>query len=223
MASRRPLHSFWIWFEALILWLVAYVLLATIRMKVLHQERLFEARQAGKPILFAFWHGRQLALFKANPERRLVVLASLSRDGALQTQVCKRFGVLSVRGSSSRRGLSAMLRLGKMLATGVSVGLAVDGPRGPLFVAKRGILALARARGCPVVPMTVGFRRKLELRRTWDRFQIPVPFTRATVAYGVPLWVPSDIDASSLEEMAARLTNDLRSLTAEVDGASLAG
>jgi hypothetical protein len=209
--------------EALVIWLAAYLLLATLRMQVLHQERLVEARRAGRPILFAFWHGRQAALFKANPERRLAVMASLSRDGTVQAQICKRFGVLSVRGSSSRRGLSAMLRLGKMLADGISVGLAVDGPRGPVFAAKPGILALARVRGCPVVPITVGFRRKLELRRTWDRFQIPTPFTRATVAYGEPLWVPADADASFLEETAVLLTNDLRRLTAEVDGVSLDG
>lgn len=223
MATRRRQRSFWIWLEALIIWLAAYILLATIRMNVLHQERLTEARRAGKPILYAFWHGRQIALFKANPERRLAVMASLSRDGAVQAQICKRFGIWSVRGSSSRRGLSAMLMLGRMLADGISVGLAVDGPRGPVFAAKPGILALARVRGCPVVPITVGFRRKLELRRTWDRFQIPAPFTSATVAYGEPLLVPADADASSLEETAALLTNDLRRLTAEVDGVSLDG
>jgi lysophospholipid acyltransferase (LPLAT)-like uncharacterized protein len=220
MATPKIHRSVWIWLETLVIWLVVYVLAATIRMKILYQERLFEARKAGKPIVYAFWHGRQIALFKANPEKHIVVMASMSRDGELQARVCERFGVDAVRGSSSRRGLSAMLALGRLLADGISIGLAVDGPRGPVFTVKPGILALARVRGCPVVPITAGFKRKLELR-SWDRFQIPAPFTRATVAYGVPLWIPADADANYLEDAAARLTQEMRKLTVEVDGLPL--
>ncbi len=57
MTTHRRGRSFWIWLEALVIWLAAYLLLATLRMQVLHQERLVEARRAGKPILYAFWHG----------------------------------------------------------------------------------------------------------------------------------------------------------------------
>lgn len=221
--TTQPMkRSFWIWLIAWIIWVVVYLLLATVRLKVLYLDRLAEARRAGKPILYAFWHGRQVALFRANPEKKLFVMASKSRDGELQARVCERFGVSSVRGSSSRGALSAMLKLGRILKSGTSVGLAVDGPRGPVFTAKPGILMLARSHGCPVVPLTAGFKRKLELR-SWDRFQIPAPFTKATVAWGTPVWVPADATEGDLEDAARRLTDEMRRLTAEVDGSPRVG
>jgi lysophospholipid acyltransferase (LPLAT)-like uncharacterized protein len=95
--------------------------------------------------------------------------------------------------------------------------MAVDGPRGPACEAKPGISALARHNGSPILPITVGFRRAFTFGRAWDRFQLPVPFTRTVVAYGDPLWVPTEGGAQVLAEVAARLTQALRALTAEVD------
>lgn len=200
-------------------WLLARLLLMTVRLRVLHPERLEKARESGRTLLYAFWHGRQLMLFRANPERgrRLAVITSLSRDGEMQTLICRRFGLEVVRGSSSRGGLSGLLALSRCLKNDCSVGLAVDGPRGPKFLAKPGIVVLARNTGSPILPITVGFRHRWELNRAWDRFQIPWPFTVAWVAFGEPFRVPADTTPSDAERYCETLTLRLSELTSEVD------
>lgn len=209
--------NLWTRIKAFVVWLVARLVLATVRVRTLYLDRLAQARELGRPILYAFWHGRQLALFKANPEAVLTVMTSLSRDGEMQASICKRFGLKVVRGSSSRRGFSGLMALGRRLKEGISVGMAVDGPRGPAFEAKSGIVVLARRSGSPIVPITAGFRRRWQLKRAWDRFLIPLPFARATVAYGEPILVSKQATSQQMREATARLTESLQTLTAEVD------
>jgi lysophospholipid acyltransferase (LPLAT)-like uncharacterized protein len=207
----------WTRIKAFVVWLVARVVLATIRVRNLYLDRLSQARELGRPILYAFWHGRQLALFKANPEAVLTVMTSLSRDGEMQASICRRFGLRVVRGSSSRRGFSGLMALGRRLKEGISVGMAVDGPRGPAFEAKSGIVVLARRSGSPIVPITASFGRSVQLRKAWDRFLIPLPFSRATVAYGEPILVSKQATSQQMREATAQLTASLQALTAEVD------
>lgn len=215
--------NLWSRIKAFVVWLVARVVLATLRVRTLYLDRLAQARELGRPILYAFWHGRQLALFKANPEAALTVMTSLSRDGEMQASVCKRFGLKVVRGSSSRRGFSGLMALGRRLKDGISVGMAVDGPRGPVFEAKSGIVVLARRSGAPIVPITAGFGRFMQLKKAWDRFLIPLPFTRATVAYGEPILVSRKATSAQMREATARLTESLQRLTEEVDAHSRRG
>jgi lysophospholipid acyltransferase (LPLAT)-like uncharacterized protein len=144
-------------------------------------------------------------------------MTSLSRDGEMQASICRRFGLEVVRGSSSRRGFSGLMALGRRLKEGISVGMAVDGPRGPAFEAKSGIVVLARRSGSPIVPITAGFGRFKQLKKAWDRFLIPLPFTRATVAYGEPIQVSRQATSQQMREAAAQLTASLQALTAEVD------
>lgn len=208
--------------KAFIVWLLARLLLLTLRVRVSGLGEVQRLRHEG-PLVYAFWHGRQLALFGAIPERPLVVMASLSRDGNMQAAICRRFGLEVVRGSSSRGGLGGLLGLGRMLRRGRSVALAVDGPRGPAHQAKPGVLALAAASGRPIVPVAAGLRRKLVLRRAWDRFQIPAPFTRVQVVFGEPLTVEPAPGSARMEELARQLDRRLQSLCDEVDAGASAG
>jgi len=219
MAGELIAPSVWIRIKAFFVWALARLLLATVRVRVVHPERLEQARSAGQPLLYAFWHGRQLALFKANPERgrSLAVMTSRSADGQMQALICRRFGLQVVRGSSSRGALAGILAMGRALRRGACVGVAVDGPRGPAFEAKPGIIALARASGVPVVPITVGFRRRWELGRAWDRFQIPKPFTTATVVFGEPIRLDRGADQAEVDRQARRLGQALRDLTRLAD------
>ncbi|HOX44272.1 MAG TPA: lysophospholipid acyltransferase family protein [Myxococcota bacterium] len=203
---------------AFLVWLVAWLLVRSLRLRVHGLEQIERLHAAGRPILYCFWHGRQLALFRVNPERPprppLVVLTSRSRDGEVQARVCRRFGLRVVRGSSSRGGLAGLLALSRASRAGHALGVAVDGPRGPAGQAKPGALALARATGAALVPLGAGYRHRLELARAWDRFQIPPPFGRVEVLFGVPIELAPDAD---LEAAAARLGQALGALSDEAD------
>ncbi len=221
-AQSQSSSACWLKIKAWLVWFLVKIVISTVRVKRVHLERLQEARRFGKPILYAFWHGRQFLLFKHRPEKKLMILASMSRDGQLQREICSRFGLDVVRGSSSRGGLAGMIRLAKGLRSKTAVAMAVDGPRGPLQVAKPGVVALARQTGSPIVPVSVGMRRYWELKRAWDRFRIPVPFTRAMLGYGRPIDASQAYSSQDVEHISAELTRVLNALTDELDASILA-
>jgi len=206
-----------LWLKALAVWLLARALLATIRVRRLGPAQGALEGAVPGPGIYAFWHGRQLALVKAIPVKGLVVLTSLSRDGELQSRILRRFGLEVVRGSSSRGGLGGLLALGRGLKAGRSVGMAVDGPRGPVYSAKPGAVALASRTATPIIPLGACFQKRWELTRAWDRFQIPKPFTIAWVALGAPIHIPTRLSPQELQEKVEELNASLLALTREVE------
>ena len=115
-----------------------------------------------------------------------------------------------VRGRS--RGGSALLReMIRRVRAGESGGVLPDGPRGPAFEAKSGVLALASATGAPLVPLGIAAAPARRLG-SWDRALLPLPFARVRLHYGNPLEVPRSADAAALEDWRARLTEELQRL-----------
>jgi lysophospholipid acyltransferase (LPLAT)-like uncharacterized protein len=137
------------------------------------------------PMLWVFWHNRlivtPLVYQKYLPQRRGYVLASASRDGEIIADVMARFGVGSIRGSSSRRGASALRELVEAVKAGGDAVFTPDGPRGPRCKLQAGVIKLAQKTGAPIFPVVVRYHRVWELSGTWDRFKIPRPFSRVDV------------------------------------------
>ena len=135
--------------------------------------------------MLAFWHGEQLAMIPAHAGRSVVAMVSLSDDGALLAAVLERLGYDIVRGSSSRGGAGALRRCARAMREGSrSCGLAVDGPRGPFHAVHPGAVALAALTGCPVVYAVVVRASRAWVVGSWDRFQIPLPFSEVAIRYG---------------------------------------
>ncbi len=164
------------------------------------------------PGVVAFWHGDQLPLFGQRPRGALVAPVSLSRDGRLQARILARLGIAEAPGSSSRGGSRAARGLLRAVRRGAVALMAVDGPRGPRHEVKPGVVFLARLSGAPVWPVGVAVARGRRLKRAWDRYLLPLPFTRAWVVVGEPLRFEADADpeaaraalAAGLSEVAAR-------------------
>jgi hypothetical protein len=135
--------------------------------------------------VLAFWHGQQMALLGARSlAGKASVLVSRSRDGDLQSGVMTALGFRVVRGSSSRGGARALALLVRALRSGESVALSVDGPRGPRHVAKPGAASAAFASAARLVPVASAVQSSVVLRRAWDAFEIPLPFSRVAIVIG---------------------------------------
>jgi lysophospholipid acyltransferase (LPLAT)-like uncharacterized protein len=134
--------------------------------------------------VFAFWHGQQMALTGLPRRRETVSMVSLSRDGAIQTGVVRALGMRVVRGSASRGGAEGLRRMVSVLRAGADATFAVDGPRGPLHQAKAGAAWAAEHAEARLVPVGVAVSSSFVLRRTWDRFEVPLPFARVVVCLG---------------------------------------
>jgi lysophospholipid acyltransferase (LPLAT)-like uncharacterized protein len=190
---------------------VAYPLLwglgATLSWEVEGLSHLDGIVSSGRQPVMVFWHGRILSATLYFRHRGIVVMTSENFDGEWIARIIERFGYGTARGSTSRGGQRALRVLIRAMRRGHAAGFAVDGPRGPAGVAQPGALWLARATGNPVVPFHAEATAAWTLG-SWDRTQIPHPFSRVAVVVGEPLEVEASSGASGLE--AARLDLEAR-------------
>src|SRR5512132_869892 len=141
---------------------------------------------SGKQPIFAFWHGRILPATLFWKNRDIVVITSHNFDGEWIAGIIRRFGYGTARGSSSRGGARALVQLRRDLAAGRPGAFTVDGPRGPARVVQPGVVWLAGATGHPILPYHVEASRAWTLK-SWDRTQIPRPFSTVAIAIGAPI------------------------------------
>lgn len=184
---------------------------ASLRVKVIYEG--WSPSAFAEPWVLAFSHGQQLALLGWRRRRETLVLVSLSDDGELQAGVMAKQGLEVVRGSTSRggaRGLAAIVRA--MRKRAVDAAFAIDGPRGPMGVVQGGALVAATRTDGWIVPMASAGRVVHVLTRAWDRFEIPLPFTRVVVVLAPPI----DAGRASPEIVAQALVAARRLATAEV-------
>ena len=167
--------------------------------------------QGGPPVIFCLWHNRlaiSMIVHRRYP-RKLAALVSASKDGALLAAVLSRFGVEQIRGSSSRRGPQALLELTSHAKSGYDLAVTPDGPKGPRYVVQQGVIALAQVTGLPIIPVTCNTHPKICLK-SWDRFQIPLPFSRCELILNKPIFVPRDADQAGREDRRNELQARLR-------------
>ena len=171
----------------------------TLRWRVEGLHHLDAIHASGRQPVMAFWHGRILPATFYFRRRGIVVMTSENFDGEWIARIIERFGYGTARGSSSRGGLKAMLQLVRGMQQGKAAGFAVDGPRGPAHVAQPGALWLARTTGNPVLPFHLEASRAWTLR-SWDRTQIPKPFSAVALVVGEPLDVAADATDEQIEQ-----------------------
>jgi len=171
-------------------------------------------------VIFCIWHNRlpfSLLMYRHYAPRkglppRLAAIVSASRDGGVVARILEHFGVEAVRGSSSRRGPQALLELTTLAARDYDLAITPDGPRGPRYEVQAGAVALAQLTGFPLVPSSYHLTWKLRLK-SWDGFQIPLPFGRVVMKFGQPLRVPREASDAQRELLRQELERRLLELT----------
>ena len=162
---------------------------------------------SGRQPVMAFWHGRILPATFYFRRRGIVVITSENFDGEWIARIIQRFGYGTARGSTTRGGRKAMVQLVRAMRAGKPAGFTLDGPRGPARVAQPGAVWLAHATGNPLLPFHLEAASAWTLR-SWDRTQIPKPFTSVALVVGEPIPVAEDLTETQLE--AARVVLEER-------------
>jgi lysophospholipid acyltransferase (LPLAT)-like uncharacterized protein len=184
-------------------------LTASLRCQWNDRSGLAEAR-TNQPVIFCLWHNRlaiSMMVHRKHP-RKLAALVSASRDGAWLAAVLDSFDVEQVRGSTSRRGAQALLELTSRAQLGYNLAVTPDGPRGPRYVVQKGVIDLAQVTGLPIIPLTCNTRPKICLK-SWDRFQIPLPFSRCELFLNPPILIPRSASGAEKEQLRTELQNSL--------------
>jgi lysophospholipid acyltransferase (LPLAT)-like uncharacterized protein len=171
---------------------------------------------AGRPVIYTTWHCHLLTpLYLARQYKSvlppLVLMASPSKDGEFIGRVAQGLGFKVCAGSRRKGGVQALQAMAGLCRQGHSCGLVADGSRGPARVAQKGVLFLARETGAPIVPLAVASSRKITFS-SWDRFQLPLPFSRLALLVGEPLAVSPRDRGPGLEPLRVELENRLNRL-----------
>ena len=163
--------------------------------------------------ILTLWHGRIFYLFyylRRRPDFHLLI--SPSQDGDLLAKLARLMGYSVIRGSTFKKAVSSARSLVKLLRRGERVIVIADGSRGPRLKAQAGSIQIAGITDSPIIPMTYGTRRKIELS-TWDRFVLPLPFTRCSVSFGQRISVTYRPDKKVIRKKQEELERALNYLT----------
>lgn len=163
------------------------------------------------PAIYILWHNRFFVVPAAwrklcGQERKTVTLTSASHDGDVVAHAMAVFGLGAVRGSTSRRGVAALVGLKRALQEGSDVCLTPDGPRGPRYKIQPGVIKLAESTGAPIISIHVKFSSAWRLK-TWDRFVIPKPFSRVEVIFSEVIILTRGMDEETFEKERLRIEN----------------
>ena len=152
------------------------------------------------PAVYCFWHRCVFPATWFYRNRDIAVMTSESRDGEYIARIIEHFGFRAVRGSSSRGGVRALLGMHTEIEQGRVAAFTIDGPRGPVYVAKPGPVLLARNTQVPLVVFHIALERAWVLN-SWDGFMVPKPFTRAVLVTSRFMHVPKEADSAKHEEL----------------------
>lgn len=187
------------------------------RWRVVGDEHPAALWDAGRPFILAFWHGRLLMMpYCWRRGVAMNMLISRHPDGRLIARTIGHFDLGAVAGSSSKGGRAALREILRAIGRGECVGITPDGPRGPRMRASTGVVDIARLSGVPVLPAAFATSRRKVLG-SWDRFVVPLPFSRGVFVWGAPIAVPRNADADARETARRAVEERLNAITAEAD------
>jgi hypothetical protein len=190
----------------------------TVRYELLGWQHVGRCHDAGKRIIYAFWHRSIFSAMWHWRGRGVVVMNTTNFDGQWTRKVVERFGYLTAQGSSSRGGLKGLAVMARRLEEGHDVAFTIDGPRGPRYVAKPGPVMLARRTGCPIVVFHAGLERAHTFERSWDLLQFPRPFSRGVIAIAPAIRVAPDATTGQMEQKHTEMQKALEDARDAAEG-----
>ena len=177
----------------------------TLRFELLGESPCDECHARGESIIYAYWHRCNILSCWHWRNQGIVVMNTTNFDGQWTRKVVEHFGYGTAQGSSSRGGLRGLAVMARRLQEGLDCAFTIDGPRGPIYVAKPGPVMLARRTGRPIHVFHIGVENGYTLEKAWDKMMIPHPFSRVVIIGAPLIRVAKDADADELERKHAEM------------------
>lgn len=196
-----------------IIYAFARIICWTVRWRV---SGIQNVEDADCGVLLCIWHGRTFLPANYMRNRGIWALFSLSNDGEAQARIFSLLGYRVIRGSTGRGGERAAIEAIRVLRKGDTLAITPDGPRGPVGTVQGGVLLMAKKSGAAMVPMGVSASPRWQIK-TWDSYLVPVPFAKAAIRFGEPIWFSKDATDEEMESVRQKLTEAMNSLQDEAD------
>jgi len=192
------------------------ILCRSLRIRIINRDAVDKFEKENINYVLAFWHGTMLLPWFLNRNKNFAGLTSKSKDGDLLAKILKKWNYKVLRGSSSEGGDVALGLMVDFAKNGYSIAITPDGPKGPPFKLKAGAVVAARKAGLPLVLMGIGFKKK-KLLKSWDRFQVPMFFTRANVIYSDPVFAGPDMSRDEISKIIEKCESKLNELQVQAE------
>jgi len=222
MAQRKRLNGWQrlgFWLAGRLAALLCRLWFATCRVEMISKEWAAWVFDEGHPAVGVTWHRGAVYFLHYFGRHRPVIMVSRSKDGEYLASYIKALGGVPVRGSSRRGGRQALEQMSHILRQGQCryAATVADGPRGPRYQAKRGMIALAQATGVPLFPIMWSANRCWVLKKTWDQTILPKPFSKIYIKTAEPISYPPDMTHEDMERARQELEDTLNRLRRELD------
>jgi len=199
-------------------WLFILALGHLTRLRFVGREHYEWLRENKKPFIFCIWHGRILIPVFVHRRENVHAMVSLHTDGEMIAQTLHRLGVRTIRGSSTRGAQRATVEMIRALKRGIICAIMPDGPKGPRHVFKAGAITMAQKSGAYLLPFTFACSNAFRFRKSWDRFTLPLPFSKSAAIYGEPIAVPVDLEAAAFEDLRLKVESKMLELEKYAEG-----
>lgn len=197
------------WLLPRLIWIVYGLLSRSWRVSLVEPDSLKRLLEQKTPIIFAHWHGDELAIIHMVPHYKIATMTSTSQDGSLVDFVIRKMGGATSRGSSTRGGIAALKGLIRLIRQGYRASMAVDGPKGPLHRVKPGVFELSRIANAYVVPVGVAASNGHVFQKSWNKALLPWPFSRVVITFSEPLSPITESALSREPELAQTLASSI--------------
>jgi lysophospholipid acyltransferase (LPLAT)-like uncharacterized protein len=190
----------------------------TCKVSFINEQVFREYASNDTPVVVGTWHRAAIYFLYFFGHFHPMIMISQSKDGEILAQYTSAMGAIPARGSSSRGGKEALKQMRHHLTSGgKACATVLDGPRGPAYVAKKGMIVLAMQTESPFIPAIWSANRTITLRNSWDKMILPLPWSRISMAFGDPIHIPRETTGEELEHYRHLVQERLNTMMAEVD------
>jgi len=203
-----------------LIYLLIMAIGATLRLKIVGEDNISRAKLDGSSILYAIWHQATFIPSYAFRKNKWAVLTTTMRRGEIISTTARLLGYKTYQipdEVNSFKSLQNMLEMVRDMKNGLDGVVAVDGPTGPCYKVKPGVFFMAERAGTPLVPVAAAARWAIQLKYRWDHYLVPLPFTKAVIAFGAPEWIKEPLDAKKISKKCGEMEAKLMHLKTEAE------
>jgi len=219
MIILKFLRRIYVEFAAFFLWLLSIIINKTIKREVYGEENIENVHKSGKNVIFCFWHNASHPCFYYYRNKKLCIIPINRIYGEVLARFAQKYKIsselLNIDGTPAER-TETVIKLLKRLKSGYDIGIAVDGPPNEkLYDVKAGPLYIASKSRMPILPAGMYAKRGFTMWWRWDKYIIPLPFTKVVINLGKPIHIPKKLNAKDAEKQCKELGEKIHALTRE--------
>lgn len=187
------------------------VLLFTVRIKIENSEIIENLMKKNQNFTAVFWHGKMLIGWYLFRKYNSAALISPSKDGEILTNLLVKWNYEVVRGSSNDSGKEALLKMLELADNKMNLIITPDGPKGPAQKMKAGAVVICKKKKLPLLLTGIRMEKK-RILKSWDKFEVPLPFSSVTVTYSDPIWIEESLSYDETNEMILEAESRLKEM-----------